>query len=455
MEIIIQSLSWSLIYSLGQGILVFGALWIMLKMVPGCSSVVKYNLSLSAIVILLTWFGITWWQQFQELTVLSSRELISSGTVVLQQWDLDNIHNKGFPVGSFLIAFKRLLPWLTVFYFVGLSLMLLRLCSGFLQLVSLKQKFTASPDINLVNLFYSLKEKLNLESKIELLISLKARVPMVIGFIKPLILLPAASVAQLSIEQLETILLHELAHIKRNDYLINILQTIVETILFFNPFVWLISAIIRREREHCCDDLVLVHTREPLNYATALAALAAYPGNASGLLVAASGQSYPLFHRIKRILEMKKKPFSYSRMVAAILIIAVISCSVVWLTPSFANKKDKPIVTEIPAKTKVIPEENQEERKLVRMLSDDHLIDESKGFTLERKGDKLYIDYKLQTAQISSKYLPAISKKELRVEVYPFKERVKQHPGASLIQLSAPVILSSPCVDYKPQKEGC
>lgn len=455
MEIIIQSLSWSLIYSLGQGFLVFGALWIMLKMVPGCSSAVKYNLSLSAIVILLTWFGITWWQQFQQFTVLKNHEFISSGTVVLQQWDLDNIHNKSFFVGSFLIAFNRFLPWLTVFYFVGLSLMLLRLCSGFLQLLSLRQKFTASQDINLVNLFYSLKEKLNLDSKVELLISQKARVPMVIGFVKPLVLLPAASVAQLSIEQLETILLHELAHIKRNDYLINILQTIVETILFFNPFVWLISAIIRREREHCCDDLVLVHTREPLNYATALAALAAYPGNASGLLVAASGQSYPLFHRIKRILEMKKNPFSYSRMVAAILIISVISCSVVWLTPSFANKKDKPVVTENTARTKAVLDENQEEMKLVRMLSDDHLIDESKGFTLERKGDKLYIDYKLQTAQIASKYLPAISKKELRVEVYPFKERVKQHPGASLLQLSAPVILSSPCVDYKPQKEGC
>lgn len=455
MEIIIQSLSWSLIYSLGQGFLVFGALWIMLKMLPGCSSAVKYNLSLSAFVILLAWFGLTWWQQFQQLTVLNSHELISSGTVVLQQWDLDNIHNRSLNVGSFLIAFNRLLPWLTVFYFIGLSLMLLRLCSGFLQLVSLRQKLTASPDINLVNLFYSLKEKLNLDSKVELLISLKARVPMVIGVIKPLVLLPAASVAQLSPAQLETILLHELAHIKRNDYLINILQTIVETILFFNPFVWLISAIIRREREHCCDDLVLVHTREPLNYATALAALAAYPGNASGLLVAASGQSYPLFHRIKRILEMKKNPFSYSRMVAAILIITVISCSVVWLTPSFANKKDKPNLTEIPASNKLVPEENQEEKKLVRMLSEDHLIDESKGFTLERKGDKLYIDYKLQTVGISSKYLPAISKKELRVEVYPFKERVKQHPGASLLQLSAPVILSSPCVDYKPQKEGC
>lgn len=455
MEIIIQSLSWSLIYSLGQGFLVSGALWITLKMLPGCSSAVKYNLSLSAFVILLAWFGLTWWQQFQQLTVLNNHELISSGTVVLEQWNLDNIHNKSFPVASFLIVFNRFLPWLTLFYFVGLSLMLLRLCSGFLHLVSLKQKFTASPNIDLVNLFYSLKEKLNLESKVELLISLKARVPMVIGFIKPLILLPAVSIAQLSIEQLETILLHELAHIKRNDYLINILQTIVETILFFNPFVWLISAIIRREREHCCDDMVLVHTREPLNYATALAALAAYPGNASGLLVAASGHSYPLFHRIKRILEMKKNPFSYSRMVAAILIITVISCSVVWLTPSFANKKDKSIVTEIPARNKLVPEENQEERKLVRMLSDDHLIDDAKGFTVERKADKLYIDYKLQPEETSSKYLRAISKKKLRVEVYPVKERVKMHPGANLLQISVPVILSSPCVDYKPQKEGC
>ena len=282
---------------------------------------------------------------------------------------------------------------------------------------------------------------------------------MVIGFLKPMILMPAAAIAQLSLDQLETILLHELAHIKRYDYLVNILQVVVETILFFNPFVWMVSSITRQEREHCCDDLVLAYTEEPLTYAIALSALATHPG-AAGFSVAATGQSDHLFfNRIKRITEMKKNPFSYSRMIAAILIFAAITCSVAVLTPSFAKtKKDKPKENAVTPKTvqKDIPQPGQsEESILINKMIGDGLLDQIKGFTVEKMQNKLYINGHEQTAKIANKYLPMIKQDVMRVQVYSFPERLQQHPDESFIQILLPVSLSSPCVDYKPRKDTC
>jgi len=254
-----------------------------------------------------------------------------------------------------------------------------------------------------------------------------------------------------------SILLHELAHIKRYDYLVNILQTVVETILFFNPFVWMISAIIRREREHCCDDLVLDHTREPLYYATALAALATHQGSVSTFAVAASGQSNHLFHRIKRIMEMKKNPFSYSRMVAAILIITVITGSVVWLTPSFAEyKKDKPVeATAAPSKPAdedvLTAEEDAAANQLIARLTDDHLIDANKGFTVLKTPNKLFINREPLTDEVASKYLHLIKRETVILEVYPLKEWLLQHPNA----MRPPFIYPSSVRSFRPAKPGC
>lgn len=90
-----------------------------------------------------------------------------------------------------------------------------------------------------------------------LFLSEKMLIPFTAGFIKPMILFPVALLNRLSEEQVEAILLHEMAHIKRHDYLFNILQRIMEIVLFFNPMIWLLAKDIRREREFCCDDLVI------------------------------------------------------------------------------------------------------------------------------------------------------------------------------------------------------
>lgn len=449
----IQSLSWALIYSLCQGIVVYSSLMLVLKLLPAVSARSKYHLSLSALIVLLAWFGITWWQQFHLLVVVDRPfTAFSDDNKMLPQFRFPGTVNYAGHYGGVWSPFSVILPWLSVFYGIGLALMLLRLTAGMLQLFSLRSTGITPAEPALNQLLFSLKKKLHLTGKVRLFIAAKAQVPMVIGCLKPIILMPAAAMAQLSTEQLETILLHELAHIKRFDYLVNILQILVETILFFNPFVWKISAIIRREREHCCDDLVLDHTREPLFYATALAALASHSG--PSFAVAASGQHNHLFHRIKRIMEMKKNPLSYSKMLAAILIMTTITCTIAWIAPSFAHAPEPAKPNTLPAGKGVLESPNQDENQLIKLLSDDQLINEVKGFVIEKKKDQLYINGRQQTAAVAARYLSSIKKEALRVEVFPLEERLRRHPQSGFLQIVVPVRFSSPCIDYSV-KPGC
>ncbi|MEP7277121.1 MAG: M56 family metallopeptidase, partial [Bacteroidota bacterium] len=132
--------------------------------------------------------------------------------------------------------------------------------------------------------------------------------PQVIGFLKPVILIPAACLANLSMEQVEAVLLHELVHIKRNDYLTNLLIASVEILFFFNPFVKQLTASIRKEREYCCDDMVIQFQYHPCQYASALLTL-----EKSRLIpvtygIAAGGRSQQqLLTRVERILGIRTK----------------------------------------------------------------------------------------------------------------------------------------------------
>ncbi|MFZ5979960.1 MAG: M56 family metallopeptidase, partial [Candidatus Zixiibacteriota bacterium] len=120
------------------------------------------------------------------------------------------------------------------------------------------------------------------------------------GWVKPIVLIPAAALGGLSSEELEMIIVHELAHIKRHDILINYLQTVLETLFFFNPAVWYISRLIRIEREHCCDDAAVTITGDKMKYVKALANLEELRVGASHLTPAATTGS--LLERIRRIV---------------------------------------------------------------------------------------------------------------------------------------------------------
>src|SRR5262249_6671834 len=135
-------------------------------------------------------------------------------------------------------------------------------------------------------------------------------------------LLPIASIAALSPAQVEAILAHELAHIRRHDYAVNLLQTLVETLLFYHPAVWWLSARIRTEREHCCDDVAIAMCGDPVGYAKALAELEVFRSTAGTLAMAASGGS--LIDRVRRILRMPVTDEPRSASWAATLALTVI-----------------------------------------------------------------------------------------------------------------------------------
>ena len=154
---------------------------------------------------------------------------------------------------------------------------------------------------------------------VTVLVTRVADCPSVTGWLRPAILMPAAVLAGLDAEQLEAILAHELAHIRRHDYLVNLLQTVIETLLFYHPAVWWLSARIRRERECCCDDLAARHCGDAMGYARALTSLERLRV-APVLTPAANGSS--LLFRVRRLMGVRETAPSRWPALAAVAVAA-------------------------------------------------------------------------------------------------------------------------------------
>jgi len=204
-------------------------------------------------------------------------------------------------------------------------------------------------DTSLHSKLKELAEKLQVNRAVQLMESALVQVPTVVGWLKPVILLPASALTGLTSEQLEAMLAHELAHIKRFDYLVNMLQTVVEILGFYHPAVWWVSHKIRAERENCCDDLAVSISGDRVRYARALTLMEEIRASRGELAVAASGGS--LFARISRLVG--KESSDYSRdgwipsAVAILLIMAMIIPTTIALTSGatkepIAEQKEKP-----------------------------------------------------------------------------------------------------------------
>ncbi len=192
------------------------------------------------------------------------------------------------------------LPCLVPFWIAGVVLFYLRHLASWAMARRLRRTgVCAAPDFWQERLSL-LAGRLRLSRPVGLLESGLAAVPVVMGHLRPVILMPVGLLTGLPAGQIESILLHELAHIRRYDYLVNMLQTSVEGLLFYHPVVWWISGVIRTEREHCCDDLAVALGGDAHQYAVALSALEENRWDASHAVLAATGGN--LVKRIRRLL---------------------------------------------------------------------------------------------------------------------------------------------------------
>ena len=155
-------------------------------------------------------------------------------------------------------------------------------------------------------------------------------------------LFPVALAAQMDMRHVEAILIHELSHIRRNDYVFNLIRTMIETILFFNPFVWLTGKFIDIEREHACDDLVVTLTNAPLTYAHALLQVELLADKSSPLFaLAATGNNQHLYQRIKRITDMKTNYMNSKQKLFAVTLTIATIASLAWISPAKSEKQQK------------------------------------------------------------------------------------------------------------------
>jgi len=227
-------------------------------------------------------------------------------------------------------------------YMIGLAGHIFLLLTGLHKINNLKRNAGLKLLQEWQNKLKFLSYKFGLSTEISLFFSDKLIVPFTIGFLKPIIYFPIGMLNQLTIEQVEAILLHELAHIKRNDYLINIIQRLVETVLFFNPVVWLFAQDLKNEREYCCDDLVLSYTSNPETYAKALLLIEENRTDYDQLAMAADGAgNHSLFNRIKRFHVLKTVNSNPKHKLLGITALVAVSLSLACAVPADSSKSEK------------------------------------------------------------------------------------------------------------------
>ncbi len=216
---------------------------------------------------------------------------------------------------------SQIRPWIVPLWAAGVFLFAVRLALGYRHVAQLRRAGQPA-DASIADRVSALAQRMSIPRSVRILVSSLADCPSVVGWLRPAILIPASALAGLDAAQLEAILAHELAHIRRHDFLVNALQTVVETLLFYHPAVWWVSARMRHERELCCDDLAVLHCGDAISYARALSRLERIRVMPEPV-VAANGAS--LLYRIQRLTGAVRE-CAPSRLPVVLAVVAVAAC---------------------------------------------------------------------------------------------------------------------------------
>jgi bla regulator protein BlaR1 len=218
--------------------------------------------------------------------------------------------------------FNNALPVISVVYLLLLLIPIFNFFRNYRYVQEIRSNGLSKADAYWRIFTQKIASQMGITRSVQVWMSSLVKSPVTIGYLKPVILLPIASINHLTTEQTEAILLHELAHIKRSDYFINLLSKSIRTILYFNPFATAFGKIIERERERACDEMVMQFQYEPHSYASALLALekAAYIPQQSFAVAASDGRKSEFRQRIEWILGIRQKPVvSYARIAGIIV----------------------------------------------------------------------------------------------------------------------------------------
>lgn len=337
----------ALVHSLWQGALLGGVAWLALRALRGHRPQARYLAACAGLLLMLAapvaTFALLAWEPAgpaphagmgADITLVMdpSAPLLSEG---LRPW----------------------LPWVLQAWVAGVLVMALRLAGGWAWIQRLRWRSAEDPGEAWRTRLAELARRMGVDRAVRLVRSGSVQVPLVLGWLRPVIVVPAAAFAGMDPRALEAVLAHELAHIRRHDYLVNLVQSCLEALLFYHPAVWWLSAQVRAEREHCCDDAAVALCGDRLTYARALASLEALrqtPAPNPKLAPAATGGT--LMSRIRRLLipALPPSPAARTGLVAALAVSVLGAATGLSLAPQAPPAPPEPPKAEVKQERQIV-----------------------------------------------------------------------------------------------------
>ncbi len=291
---LMSALCHTLLYSLWQGIVLALIGGLVIISTKKYSPTLRYNLLTGALALFAVVVTATFAMQFKAVSTAGVLATDPSSTAYV------------VPVAGFTEKLSRYLNTyhnsIVLVWFLVICIKSIQLGIGLNGIHRLRRLNVFSPGVFWESRVHELAGLLGVKQVVSLLESGLVKVPVMIGNLKPVILFPVGLLTSLSTAEVEAILVHELAHIRRRDYLAGILQSFMEIIFFFNPAVLWISALIKTERENCCDDLALNYTRDKSSYIKALLSCEKYQAAVPHMAMAFPGNKGSLINRVKRMV---------------------------------------------------------------------------------------------------------------------------------------------------------
>lgn len=343
----IQAFSWMLIHSLWQGLLLAVVAAILMQVSKNASARLRYTILFTLFSLFVAGSGVTFIYELNGATrtMVPLAGAIGHNASQLLNWNAAGIRSFADACTMYISTHAL---WLVLVWMICFAFRSFRIMQGLLYLQKARNEYTCKVADwqERITVFCN---RLQINSRVRLLESAFVKVPMVIGYLKPVILMPAGLLTGLPAEQVEAVLLHELAHIRRRDYLVNMLQNFCEAVFFFNPGMLWISSLLRDEREHCCDDIALEQTGNKGQFIQALISFKEHALYAHNAAVAFPGKKHQLLNRVSRIIDNKNK--SLERGEKVFVMAGILFLSAVLLTAGMAqlSSMETEIMEEKPA----------------------------------------------------------------------------------------------------------
>ena len=302
-ENLINALGWTLVHSLWQGAAAAVGFALLMIFMRKYRSQTRYYIGVMTIILVLAMTVVTFVGIYSGGAAGAVFAGQNPGSAAVMTGTVE-MEGSGYIVIFFKNYFNRHLPLLVTAWLLGILVLVLRFAGGFIYNQRVKVHRTRPLSKNWQNRLESLCRGIGIQKSVRLVESALVKMPMTIGHLKPVILFPLGLVTGLPRDQVEALLAHELAHISRKDYLVNIVQNLVDIIFFYHPGVRWISSHVRTEREHCCDDIAVSVSGDSLNFAKALTNIQVTGRGLNSIepAVAASGKRHGLLARVKRLL---------------------------------------------------------------------------------------------------------------------------------------------------------